>query len=459
VSSDGGSTLGADVKVAVLSAESAAQPGGPRRGAGWHVPRKSAGVDGSTTDRRLPAQRSRWLLWLGPALIGALAVTWGLARVRAALPAVERDEAELARVTREVIVERVSGPGRLVPRHVRWLTATHRARVEQVLVEPGDRVEANTRVAVLRNPDMDLALLQAERDLAAARIQMAGTRRQLSALSDDVQLSLAAAREQAKVAEDHEGRTLQMEADGLAPASERVRAASSARELGGRVTLLEQRAATLARERPLELEPGEALVASLEKVVAHQQRELAELAMMSGAAGVVHSVSIEPGQWVESGFVLAKVIVSTELCAELAIDELEARRVSLGQAATIMAGSARFAGHVSRIDPMASRGAVSVEVTFEAEQAGLRADQRVSGEVEVRRYPEALSLKAPVQVTRAGHFAVYKLVEADILSIVDTELVPATGGRVLVRSGLVEGDQVVISDLTRFKDHDRLALR
>jgi hypothetical protein len=68
-------------------------------------------------------------------------------------------------------------------------------------------------------------------------------------------------------------------------------------------------------------------------------------------------------------------------------------------------------------------------------------------------------LKAPVQVTRAGHFSLYKRAGAETLLRVDAELVPATGGRVLVRSGLAEGDEVVIEDLARFKDHDRLALR
>ncbi|MEY4550380.1 MAG: hypothetical protein RL685_6575 [Pseudomonadota bacterium] len=65
------------------------------------------------------------LLLLG---LAALLVTWGLSRARAALPAVERSETQLAGVVRETLAQRASGPGRLVPRHVpRWAGRSPRA--------------------------------------------------------------------------------------------------------------------------------------------------------------------------------------------------------------------------------------------------------------------------------------------------------------------------------------------
>jgi HlyD family secretion protein len=416
-------------------------------------------VDGTSTDRRLPPARSRWPLTLAATLLAIAGVTFALARARATLPVVILAETELARVTREVLVQRVSGPGRLVPRHVRWLTATHRALVEQVLVQPGDRVAADSLVAIMRNPELDLALLEAERELASARIQVAATRQKLDAQADAIALELSATRERARAAKDAAARALSLRAAGVGSASEAELAESHERELVDRAALLTQQAAGAREQRSAELEPGYALVAALEKMVAHQKRELEQLSLPSGASGVVHSVTMEPGQWVEAGYLLAKVIVVDELSAELLIDELEAREVSLGQPATISLGSARLPGHVSRVDPMASRGTVNVEIVLDPLEPGLRADQRVSGEIEVRRYPEALSLKAPLQVTRAGHFSLYKRADAETLLRVDAELTPATAGRVLVRSGLAEGDEVVIEDLARFKEHDRLALR
>ncbi len=424
------------------------------------VEQRSAGMDGARTDRSLPERRRRWVaaLWLLGAL-AALSLTLALARARGAPPAVERSETLLAAVTRETLAQRVTGPGRLVPRHLRWLTATHRARVEQLLVQPGDRLEAHGRVAILANPEMDLALLEARRELAAARIQVEGTRRQLDTAREALELSLTAAHEQARAAHHDEQRLKGLQLEGLASRSELEQAESRSSELEARERLLAQQAVALESRRTRELTPGQALVASLEQIVGHRQRQLAELSFESGAPGVVQSVHVEPGQWVEAGVVLAKVIISDEVSAELSIDELDARQVQVGQPALISLGSSRLSGQVARIDPMASQGTVVVEVTLEQVEGGLRADQRVSGEIEVRSYPDALSVRAPLQVTRAGHYTLFKLVGSSELLAVDVELVPASADRVLVKSGLVEGDQVVISDLERFKTFERLALR
>ncbi|MEY2932085.1 MAG: hypothetical protein RL033_2834 [Pseudomonadota bacterium] len=420
---------------------------------------RNAEMDGVRTDRSLPERRRYWALasWL---LLGlaALLVTLGLSRVRAALPAVERSETQLAGVVRETLAQRVSGPGRLVPRHVRWLTATHRARVEQLLVQPGDRVEAQTQVAVLNNPEIDLALLEARRELAAARIQVAGTRRQLDATADALALELAAVREQARAAREGEQRLSGLQAAGVASRSDQELAESRQRELSTREQLLSGQATAAQSKRASELEPGQTLVGSLEQIVAHRQRQLGELSFVSGAPGVVQSVHVEPGQWVEAGFLLAKVVISDELSAELTIDELDARLVQVGQPVTLSLGSSRLSGQVARIDPMAVRGTVTVEVTLQQLEPGLRPDQRISGDIEVRRYPDALSVRTPLQVTRAGHYTLFKLVGAAELVAIDAELVPASADRVLVKSGLAEGDQVVISDLERFKTFERLAL-
>jgi HlyD family secretion protein len=271
-------------------------------------------------------------------------------------------------------------------------------------------------------------------------------------------LELAAVREQARAAREGEQRLSGLQAAGVASRSDQELAESRQRELSTREQLLSGQATAAQSKRASELEPGQTLVGSLEQIVAHRQRQLGELSFVSGAPGVVQSVHVEPGQWVEAGFLLAKVVISDELSAELTIDELDARLVQVGQPVTLSLGSSRLSGQVARIDPMAVRGTVTVEVTLQQLEPGLRPDQRISGDIEVRRYPDALSVRTPLQVTRAGHYTLFKLVGAAELVAIDAELVPASADRVLVKSGLAEGDQVVISDLERFKTFERLAL-
>ncbi|HVZ35726.1 MAG TPA: hypothetical protein VG963_25040, partial [Polyangiaceae bacterium] len=188
-------------------------------------------MDGAATDRLREQRRPRWLVTGGACLAGAIAITLGLARARGSLPIASRQETVLAKVTRGSLVQTVSGPGHLVPRHVRWLTAMHRARIEQVLVEPGDHVEPNTVVAVLDNPDMDLLLLDAQQKLAAAQIQVAESRRQLDAAQDQAGLDLAAAQEQGRLAQDSRLRLENLAANGIATESDLDQAESRQREL------------------------------------------------------------------------------------------------------------------------------------------------------------------------------------------------------------------------------------
>lgn len=110
--------------------------------------------------------------------------TWGLARARSRLPSVTRQEVSLETVRRETLVEVVSGPGRLVPVHVRWLTATHRARIElssgaagvvnSVAMEPGQWVEAGVLLAKvsLGRKARSLAHDQTKRVVPAAADEM-----------------------------------------------------------------------------------------------------------------------------------------------------------------------------------------------------------------------------------------------------------------------------------------------
>ncbi len=407
-------------------------------------------------DRPIPKRRRLWPLVF--AVVGAAIVTLALVRARATVPSVERKELLLAQVKRENVVRLVTGPGRLVPTTVRWITATHRARVEQVLVRSGDRVTKGQVVAVMRNPEMNLALLEAERQLALASVEAAGLRRQLDLYADRLEMTRTTLGTQHERALRDLERARALHGENLVTESDLERAGSTEEELRNQLALTEQQRARERRQRPSDLSPARDLEKAMRRIVEHSRKQLEELTVRAETGGVVQLVNVEPGQWVESGFVLAKIIVSEELKAELQIDELQARDVALDQLAYVSAGSSRLRGRVSQIDPSASQGTVVVELMLEESAPGLRPDQRISGEIEVRRYSQALTLKAPVQVTRPGLYPVFKLVGPDALVRTNAQLAPAAADRVLVQNGLAEGDQVVVGDMERFKEVERLAI-
>src|SRR5690606_8345042 len=224
-------------------------------------------------------------------------------------------------------------------------------------------------------------------------VEVAGLRRQLDQQADRLEMARTTLGTQHERARRDLERAVALHGESLVTESELERARSTEEELRHRLALTERQLERERRRRSSDLTPAHDLEKAMRRIVEHSRTQLEALTVRAEASGVVQLVSIEPGQWVESGFVLAKLIVSEELKAELHIDELQARDVALDQVAHVAAGSARLRGRVSQIHPSASQGTVVVEVRLAESAPGLRPDQRISGEIEVRRYAQALTLK------------------------------------------------------------------
>ena len=74
---------------------------------------------------------------------------------------------------------------------------------------------------------------------------------------------------------------------------------------------------------------------------------------------------LQLGQWVPEGTTLAKVVQPGQLKAVLRIPENQAKDVSIGQQATIDTRNGLVAGHVTRKDPSAQGGSVTVDVSLD----------------------------------------------------------------------------------------------
>jgi len=110
----------------------------------------------------------------------------------------------------------------------------------------------------------------------------------------------------------------------------------------------------------LELRRSE--VDRLRAIAAFQRERVQSMRVRAGAAGVVQSLSLEPGQWVNPGQELARVAGQERLKAVVRVPESDARDVAFGQRAAIDTRNGIVRGHVSRIDPGAQGGTVTVDV-------------------------------------------------------------------------------------------------
>src|SRR3954463_7985629 len=106
-------------------------------------------------------------------------ITFGLSRLKAAAPTVDRASVWTDAVKRGAMLRQVKGPGTLVPEQIRWITADTAGRVERIPLRPGAKVEKAAILMELSNPDVLLAALDAERALAAAQADLLNLRNNL----------------------------------------------------------------------------------------------------------------------------------------------------------------------------------------------------------------------------------------------------------------------------------------
>src|SRR4029434_1477 len=93
-----------------------------------------------------------------------------LAQMKPAAPTVERATVWIDTVKRGPMVRQVRGLGTLVPvdEARRWVPASTRGRVEQIVLRPGVQVTPDTVVLELSDPQVQQAMSDAEQQVRAA---------------------------------------------------------------------------------------------------------------------------------------------------------------------------------------------------------------------------------------------------------------------------------------------------
>ena len=149
------------------------------------------------------------------------------------------------------------------------------------------------------------------------------------------------------------------------------------------------------------------------------------------------------------------------LKAELKIAETQARDIEVGQPAEIDTRNGVIAGRVSRKDPAAANGTVTVDVTLtDALPRGAVPDMSVDGTIQLERLENILYVGRPSlgqDQSTVGLFRVER--PSGNAERVQVRLGRSSVNAIEIISGLNEGDEVVLSDMSAWDAFDRVRLR
>ena len=386
-------------------------------------------------------------------------LTLGLSRMKPAAPSVDRATVWLDTVKRGEMLRQVHGVGTLVPEEVRWIPATEDAIIEEVKARAGDKVSANSVILMLSSPDVRQRATDAELALKGAEADLANIR---ATLQTDI---LNQQGVQAGVEADYNRAKLDFEAnkelnkDGLIADVILKKSEESARELASKNEFEKKKVAVNSQSAEARIAAQQAKVDQFRAAYDLRLKQLDELNVRAGTAGVVQQVPVEAGQHVVPGTILAKVAEPGRLKAEVQIPETQVKDVTPGQVAAIDTRNGIIPGQVIRIDPAAVNGTVKVDVQLNGEYPkGARPDLSVDGTIDLERLTNVLYVGRPAYGQADSTVGMFKLMLNGEAHRTQVKLGRSSVNQIEVVDGLREGDQVILSDMSNWDAYDRVKL-
>jgi HlyD family secretion protein len=383
-------------------------------------------------------------------------------RLQPAAPEVDRATVWPDTVKRGPLLRQVRGPGTLVPREdkIRLIPAETAATVVRIRVLPGAKVEPNTILMDLVDPQLQQELLDAQLQLKGAEADYINTR---AKVQSDLMDQKAAG---ATVGADYTQAQLQAKTDkalfdlGVVSGLTYSASKGKADELMTRNDLEKQRLTLNEKAIETQLAVQQTKVEQAKALLALKQKQQDALSVRAGISGVLVELDHQVGEHVDVGTTLAKVVQPDQLKASLKIAETQARDIQIGQPAEIDTHNGVIDGKVMRIDPGVLNGTVTVDVELAgALPLGARPDLSVDGTIDLDRMADVLYVGRPAFGNENSTISLFKQ-SADGKTAVR---VPVKVGRASVNSiqiieGLQEGDTVILSDMSRWDNTDRIRL-
>jgi multidrug resistance efflux pump len=412
---------------------------------------------------REPPPRRKKYLPIGITIVAIVLTTVGLSRLKPAAPTVDRATVWMDTVEQGLMLIQVSGPGNLVPEQIRWIPAEVQGRVERKLVQPGTPVTATTILVELSNPDVQLQLLESQRQLSVAQQQLVTLGSSLETQSLNQESLIAQVRSQFLEARRNAGdlEELARKGEGYVSDSELQGARERAEEFETRLDLETRRLQVLRDSEQPQRQVQREQIDRLTSIVEFQIQRIASMRVRAGIDGVLQEMDLEEGQWVMSGQTLARVVVPERLKAELRIPQTQATNVALGQAAFVDTRTDTMLGQVVRIDPAAQGGVVVVDVALPPDlPRSARPGLAVEGVIEIERLDDVLYVGRPAYGQAFNTVGLFRLVDGgSYAERVNVRLGRSSVKFIEIQNGLQVGDVVVLTDMSQWDAYDRVRIR
>ncbi|TMP34795.1 efflux RND transporter periplasmic adaptor subunit [Pseudoalteromonas rubra] len=396
-----------------------------------------------------PKPTNRWHRWMWALVPVLFALSVWLAGPSDQNTRLGRHEVLIATVEYGPLAIGVDSFGVLRSAEQHLITADSDAVVKQIHLKAGASVSVGEVIATLDNPDLSLAVAQAQQalqdsDMALQQLTLNQQREFLSeqTLLDKLTGDLATARlrQQAEQGLAEKGIISQ-----LAFAQTQSRVANLTRQMQSAQQRLEQLKKLHASAQQL----ASQRIVIRRQELARSRARLAALTITAPVAGILERMPLAVGQRLSVGDETALIGSQTHLLAELRVPQSQVQKVAPGQAVTVRIRDQLVNGTVGRIDPVVVDNSVKVEVGLpQALPKAARPMLSIDASITVAKLDQTLYIRRPANVREQQTAQLYKLSQ-DGSTELKTVRFGATAGRFMViEQGVEQDERLIISDLS-----------
>ena len=376
-------------------------------------------------------------------------------------PALDPNRIRTAQVQWGAIEETIAASGTVVPQFEQIIFSPVNTRLVRILQKPGAMLKQGQFIVEL---DLNVARLEVEK--RAEELALTQNRRTQLELDKRKKQSDLETRWRLKNLEFQrfKTRTAQLrQLKGIGAVSGEELSQARLQEQRAEIELQQLQAdrSNLVEATEAQLEALQLEMNILEREGEEARRRLERAVIRADRDGVLTAIAPEVGASIHQGQEIARIADLSSFRVNVTVSDIHARRLQEGLWVRLRINEEEYVkGHIARILPTVAGGTIQLEVELEdSAHALLRPNQRVDAYIVTARKGRALRLKrGPFINGRSGLHEVF-VVRGQTAVKTEVRIGIANFEYYEVEEGLLDGDEVIISDVKDYLHLDEVQIK
>lgn len=373
---------------------------------------------------------------------------------------VDRSKLQIATAERGTLESSISASGKIVPLYEQAIVSPVATRIMEVYCDEGDSVQSGQSLLRLDLESAETEMRRLEDEVSMRNIELEQTALNNETYLTDLEMKIktkemAVNHLKAEVANE---RRLDSIGSGT---GDRIREAELAYSTGLleldqlKMQLVNEKKAHAASYKSKQLEGSIS-----RRNLSEMERTLDNAKVKAPKSGIVTFLNKALGTSIGAGERLAVVSDLSHFKISAEIPEGNAGKLSVGSAVKIRFNRNTINGHISSISPQSQNGMIDFNVLLDDDndkrlRSGLRTELNVVYDVhdEIVRIPNGQYFQGP------GDYSLFVKVSPDKLERRSVSLGDSNFDYVEVKSGISPGEEVVITDMSDYKNKKSVSLK